>query len=149
MTKFFKESISRGIGKNTKNTVTPVGSCADFGNPSTTNSGVLKGDCSTWEGCLGCENYAVHADDVDVRKLLSAKLVVLSTKHLSDSKEQFELNFRFFLDRVDAIVDSIKKKSKSHSKMVVRTMSSVDEGELDSFWMAKYDLLVNLGVIRE
>lgn len=128
---------------------TPVGLCKDFGNPVTVSTQVQEADCATWEGCLGCANYACHADAKDVRKLLSAREVVLATKHLSVSLPDFGNYFGFFLSRIEDVIEAISSISSKHRKMVLSIKEDVVSGNYDDYWMSHYQMLLDIGVISE
>lgn len=51
-----------------------VGICIEFHKPAPiADSVTVQPDCRSTEGCLFCDQYRVHADAVDIRKLLSCR----------------------------------------------------------------------------
>jgi hypothetical protein len=102
-------------------------------------------DCKSLEGCLFCDKYRVHVDESDIRKLLSARYCVKVTSHLANSPEQFGRLFGYVLQRIDFILNEIKRHD---GKMVERIEQEVDiEGELDSFWSTKLEMLMELELV--
>lgn len=102
-------------------------------------------DCKGSEGCLFCDKYRVHADESDVRKLLSARYCVKANSNLASSPEQFGRLFSGVLQRIDFILNEIRRYDE---KMVEKIEQEVDiEGELDSFWSAKLEMLMELELV--
>lgn len=81
------------VGENTESTVIrPLGVCVEYGEPSPiTLKNAVEPDCNSAEGCLFCENFKVHADEDDTRKLLSCRYVINMMYPSSGSHEDFEL----------------------------------------------------------
>lgn len=101
-------------------------------------------ECSRPEGCLYCENYRLHADETDVRKLISARHCIRLTAQYASSIEEHDQIFGKVLARIDKILEELKGHD---SQLVMRVERQVDEeGLLDSFWSAKLDTLLALGM---
>lgn len=100
-------------------------------------------DCENPEiGCLFCENFKVHADVTDVRKLLSCRYCMNRTSHLAG----FHKEAGAIVNRIDKILDEIGKREPL---LVSRIAEEVDEGELDSYWANKFDMLLRLGLVND
>lgn len=105
----------------------------------------VKPDCKGSEGCLFCDKYRAHADDTDVRKLLSARYCIRKTSHLTSNQEQFDRLFGRILQRIDFILLEIKRHDL---KMVEKVEQEVDiEGEMTPFWSAKLATLMELELL--
>jgi hypothetical protein len=130
-------------------TKSAVGGCLQYGSPQSDSSDIaIKPDCRQPEGCLFCTQFAVHADETDVRKLLSCRHCIYRTEHLADSPEQFQRMFGPVVRRIDAVILHIREKSDTHGKLVDRIHNEVDdESELDPYWERKMEMLVSLGVV--
>ena len=101
-------------------------------------------ECSRPEGCLYCENYRIHADEIDVRKVISARHCIRVTAQYATSLEEHDRVFGQVLARIDEILDEVRGFD---SELVMRVETQVDEeGLLDSFWSAKLDTLMVLGM---
>ncbi|MGF6568616.1 integrase [Paraburkholderia sp. GAS333] len=122
-----------------------VGICLKFQKPeSIKSSAAVKADCRSSEGCLFCKQYRIHADAIDIRKLLSCRYCLRITYGLAGSLEQYESSFDAVHKRVQFLLDELK----SHDKTLVDTIEhEVDVlGNLDAFWAAKLEQLLELGL---
>ena len=122
-----------------------VGVCIEFNKPASIAASVtVQPDCRSTEGCLFCEQYRVHADAADIRKLLSCRHCVRLVSGRADSIEQYNSSFGAVLRRVDFLLDELRKRNAA---LVHQIEQDVDiEGNLDAFWSAKLDQLYELGV---
>lgn len=122
-----------------------LGACVDFEHPEPISpEAPVKPDCKSSEGCLFCDKYKAHADETDVRKLLSCRHCVRVTCHHARDVEQYERTFGPVLRRVDSILDEVRKRD---SELVLRIEKDVDvEGNLAPFWASKLEMLIELGI---
>jgi hypothetical protein len=122
-----------------------VGVCIEFNKPAPiVVSATIQPDCRSTEGCLFCEQYRVHADAADIRKLLSCRHCVRLVSGRADSIEQYDRSFGVVLRRVDFLLDELRKRDAA---LVHQIEQDVDvEGNLDAFWSGKLDQLYELGV---
>lgn len=101
-------------------------------------------ECNRSEGCLYCENYRLHADDIDVRKVVSARHCIRVTSQYAASVEEHSEVFGQVLARIEEILAEVRGVD---SALVMRIEKQVDEeGLLDPFWSAKLDTLIALGM---
>jgi hypothetical protein len=122
-----------------------VGVCIEFNKPAPIAASVtVQPDCRSTEGCLFCDQYRVHADVADIRKLLSCRHCVRLVSGRADSIEQYDSSFGAVLRRVDFLLDELRKRDAA---LVHQIEQDVDiEGNLDAFWLAKLNQLFELGV---
>ncbi|MFP3564496.1 integrase [Paraburkholderia sp. SIMBA_030] len=122
-----------------------VGVCIAFHKPAPIADLIsVQPDCRSTEGCLFCDQYRVHADATDIRKLLSCRHCVRLVSRRADSIEQYESSFGAVLRRVDFLLGELRKRDAA---LVDRIEQDVDiEGNLDAFWSARLDQLYELGV---
>ncbi|PTB25788.1 hypothetical protein C9I56_26650 [Paraburkholderia caribensis] len=122
-----------------------VGICIGFHKPAPIAASVtVQPDCRSTEGCLFCDQYRVHADAADIRKLLGCRHCVRLVGGRADSIEQYDRSFGAVLRRVDFLLDELRRRDAT---MVDQIEHDVDiEGNLDAFWSAKLDQLYELGV---
>lgn len=121
-----------------------VGKCANFGQPFPSHvAAAVKPDCRGAEGCLFCDNFKVHADEQDTRKLASCRHCIrMVGPSVGDAGRQ--ALFTPIVVRIDALLAEI---SKLNAEMVHRVIREVDEeGELDAFWARKLEMLMELGL---
>jgi hypothetical protein len=122
-----------------------VGGCIELNKPAPIAASVtVQPDCRSTEGCLFCDQYRVHADAADIRKLLSCRHCVRLVSGRADSIVQYDGSFGAVLRRVDFLLDELRKRDAA---LVHQIEQDVDiEGNLDAFWSAKLDQLYELGV---
>lgn len=122
-----------------------VGVCIEFHKPAPIAASVtVQPDCRSTEGCLFCDQYRVHADAADIRKLLSCRHCVRLVSGRADSIKQYDRSFGAVLRRVDFLLDELRKRDAT---LVYQIEQEVDiNGNLDAFWSAKLDQLYELGV---
>lgn len=107
----------------------------------------VKPDCRNPEGCLFCDKYRVHADQKDVRKLLSAKFVVGQTSQLAVSAEEYDRVFGATITRIDEILLEIRAVNDSMSAAIDRIWKEVLKDGLDDYWSLKMSELYELGIL--
>jgi len=149
----FLEKLSGKVfskNKTSQETSVSTGNCNDFGNPKPDGvpEGSVEPDCRNGEGCLFCSSYVLHADETDIRKLLSCQLCVESTSHLSASRVHFEQLYGSVLNRINELLDTVADELPEGNELVERIRGEVfEEGVLDPYWETKYEQLMELGVV--
>jgi hypothetical protein len=102
-------------------------------------------DCKRSEGCLFCQNYRVHADEVDVRKLLSCHLVLRKTARFASNAEEHNAVFGHILRRIDFVLGAIVRHKPDMANTITSVRKEVDkEGLLHPYWAAKIEFLTEL-----
>lgn len=126
-----------------------VGQCISVDKPSPISEILtLKPDCKKPEGCIFCKQYAVHADEVDIRKLLSYKYVIEQTRILASSEEHYEELFKPVLTRIEEVLNKISLSNHIQKEAHDRILHEVYIHEmLDPFWLRKLNMLVDLEAI--
>ena len=122
-----------------------VGACVDFHHPEAIAAGVaVQPDCRSSEGCLFCDKYRLHADAIDIRKLLSCRYCVRMTSSRVASLDEYDRSFGAVLRRIDFLIAELCKRE---SALVAEIQEDVDvRGNLDPFWAAKLEQLFELGL---
>lgn len=128
------------------NTSTTVGGCKEPDRPINISNGlVVRPDCKQPEGCLFCGNFLIHADENDVRKILSCKYCIENTQELSRTYDDWHNIYDPVLFRIEEIVNCI---SEINASLVDKIKHEVYiEGNLDSYWEGKLEMLINIGAI--
>ncbi|MET0065539.1 MAG: hypothetical protein ABW076_04260 [Candidatus Thiodiazotropha sp.] len=142
--------ILRENANNYPNTIAnSLGFCSSYGNACTAdNSPPINPDCKQPEGCLFCGHFFIHADETDVRKLVSCRYCIHRTFHFSASTEHFESMFSSVLGRIDIILDRIKYLGEEARNMIDRIVMDVETNEnLSPYWSEKLHMLIELGVV--
>jgi hypothetical protein len=122
-----------------------VGVCVKYGNPLALDSSTpIPVDCRAVEGCLFCDKFKVHADERDTRKLLSCLYCLRQTSHLASSEEHFQSVFGTIFERIELLLTEIERRVPG---LIQRLESEIENGELDLYWAAKLELMINLELI--
>lgn len=122
-----------------------VGECALYGAPHVIPGVIaaVQPTCQSPEvGCLFCDKFKIHADEIDVRKLLSCHYCLTRTSHLAG----FHTMSEPIIDRIQFILDVVHSRDSS---LVPRITQEVAEGELDPYWASKYDMLLRLRLVND
>lgn len=147
----FLNEISKTVLSNNikiKDGVTQsLGTCSDYGAPlQTIFQANIVSNCKNPEGCLFCNKFKVHADEIDTRKLISCRYCIKQTAHLAENSQHYEDLILPVLTRINKILNEIAERDFN---LVKRITTEVEEyGELDSYWSRKLEMLINLGLIQ-
>ncbi|WP_180104066.1 hypothetical protein [Acinetobacter sp. YH12134] len=127
-------------------TIRAVGNCSSLGEPKAINNKIpIASNCVEPEGCLFCDKFKIHADEIDIRKLLSCRYCVKKIAHLNRDQETHKNLIQPILDRIDIFITEIKKHNND---LLEKIRYEVDEeGELDNYWRRKFEMLIELGVV--
>jgi hypothetical protein len=129
----------------------PTGQCSTQGQLSPVlSSGFTEKnptpDCRRKETCIFCEYYSVHADEKDLRRLLSLRFLCDELKQ-SMGHDQYVEQWGPVIFRVDEIIEEILKKNMKLKADYESIKKEVDMGYLDKFWEARLETLMAVGVI--
>ncbi len=123
-----------------------AGGCADYGKPSsTTEAPVVEPNCTKVEGCFFCLNYRVHADEEDMRKLMSCRRVLSAIAPLHSDSIKAERVYRAVVDRIDALLGELKRRQPRIYEAV--RMDVEELGQLTRYWARKLQQLHLLGML--
>ena len=127
---------------------TVSGGCSEQNSPTDVGSNwkSFKPDCDRFEGCVFCDKYVVHADEIDLRKLYSMRFIV--EKHLIASGVSSAYNeiIAPFLERTDILINRINTHLGDTTSQRVHDDVYKNEN-LAPYWFEKYEMLDELGVI--
>lgn len=119
----------------------PIGGCAE--NTPKLHSGFTddleKPNCSNPSSCLFCENYVVHSDEEDIRKLMSLKKIL----SMSDKTDEAII----VTNRINEIFTILLDKYPETKNTFINVATSVSDGNFDEYWKDHLNLLLDLGVI--
>lgn len=102
-------------------------------------------NCQQFEHCLFCEHYAVHADDDDVRKLLSLKNLLGYIKQKATDLIKWEQQFGVVIHRIDEVLTELSITYENLRDRIVLIQEEVESGDMDSYWLNHFKLLIDLG----
>jgi hypothetical protein len=138
------KSVVVDAGQDDSGVDIPVGKCRSHGKPVKIERAAVEADCSTPEGCLFCDKYKIHADERDVRKILSCRYCIQQTSHLADDEEHFETIFKPIFSRIKSILDEIEGRLPG---VVGKVAMEVEGGDLDPYWARKLEMIIELGLV--
>ena len=130
----------------------PSGNCTETSKPEPLNllplNSAITVVCGNHEGCLFCGKYRIHADEADIRKLLSVKYLIIQSQSLAASQEHFDSIYKPVLTRIEDLLDHIGDKQPSYLTLIENVRKEVFEQELLSeYWYRKLELLDDLGLL--
>ncbi|SDT96168.1 hypothetical protein [Geopseudomonas guangdongensis] len=102
--------------------------------------------CRDPETCLFCEFYAVHADEEDMRRLLSLRYLIQSIKH-KQPIDHWQSKFGPTVHRIDEVLSAMQDADGDSQSTINRVREEVESGDLDEFWAIHFDTLVTLGAV--
>ncbi|MDP4533711.1 hypothetical protein Q9252_16325 [Marinobacter salarius] len=148
----YRESIAVDVvDEYDKNRKIPVGQCSSDNTldpqlaPGFTDQNPVP-DCRAKETCIFCDHYSVHADEQDLRRLLSLRFLCEELKGSMGHDEYVE-QWGPVLYRVDEIIEAVLKESPNLKAQFESVKSEVDLGYLDRFWASHLETLMAVGVI--
>lgn len=154
LTNYLHELNRKLITSKEKNTTTkiPSGNCSEPYMPNDSSemvkSNYLKVNCEDPKSCIFCDKYKVHADELDIRKLLSIKYLIAQSEGLATSIEHFNKVYRALLASIDKILNQIKLISEEKAQLVFDIHKQVyEEEKLSDYWYRKLELLNELGIL--
>ena len=102
-------------------------------------------NCQQFEHCLFCQHYAIHADDTDVRKLLSLKSLLGYVKQKATNLIKWESHFGVVLHRIDEVLNDLSNTYENLRDRIFLIQEEVESGDLDAYWLNHFELLIDLG----
>lgn len=105
-----------------------------------------KPSCNDPETCLFCAFYAVHADEDDIRRLLSLRYLITAING-QQPHDKWITKFGPTIHRIDEILISIQEKSYNSKETINRICDEVESGALHTFWAIHFDTLVYVGAV--
>ena len=127
----------------------PVGACASIHPQPEKAIGFTEQaptpNCQQFEHCLFCQHYAVHADDTDIRKLLSLKSLLGYIKQKATDLIKWESQFGVVLHRIDEVLTELSNAYVDLRERIVAIQDEVESGDLEAYWLNHFELLIDLG----
>ena len=103
------------------------------------NENIEQPNCSNPSTCLFCENYVLHTDEIDLRKLLSLRKI--AEMHSDLNEEMVIVKYR-----IDEILKQIIESNMHLTSLIHTINDEVNEGYFDENWQNILELLIDLGV---
>lgn len=105
----------------------------------------MQPDCSKVEGCFFCDNYRLHADKDDMKKLLSARQVLKRISPLNGDSIRAERVYAAVVDRIDALLKELRRREPKTFETVRVAVEEHDQ--LTRYWQNKLSQLILLGML--
>ena len=129
----------------------PVGACASIHAQPEKAIGFTERaptpNCQQFEHCLFCQHYAIHADDEDVRKLLSLKALLAYVKQKATDLIRWEQQFGVVLHRIEEVLTELSDTYVALRMRIIVIQDEVESGDMDAYWLNHFELLIDLGWI--
>lgn len=124
----------------------PAGACAQHGKPTAIEiKPVVVPNCSNTEGCFFCAQYRVHADEHDLRKLLSCRYVLHRLAPPHGESASADRIYCAVIDRIDILLSGIRLRIPQEYEKVAADVQ--DAGNLSRYWSVKLQQLHLLGML--
>lgn len=108
----------------------------------------FKPDCKRFEGCLFCDKYAVHANEEDMRKLMSMQFLIGRQRGFADTEASYEETMRPILERIETILSAIMKKNHNLESSFDQIKKDIFDNEnLAGYWARKQEMMEETGQI--
>lgn len=127
----------------------PSGHCGEFGRPQVDGDArSVKPECHIQYGCLYCKRYAFHADEEDIKKLLSMKYVIDTVRDIADDIHAADAMFKDISVRIEAIIAKASDEYPEVKEIAKRVRKEVFElGVLTPFWESRIARYENMGMV--
>lgn len=147
ITEFFDTLNNRVFENNNDEVETIIGQCNKTDEIVVNNE--LPVDCNNKQTCLFCKHYRCHLDKLDLSKIFSLQFILLETRAIASSEEQFLSVYKGLLDRIEELKNLAIKTEKisSHDMESIRNEVFCDE-KLHPYWEYKFRKLLNMGVLK-
>jgi len=141
-------AASEGLPDASPTEALPAGACADYGKPvASASAPLVQPDCTKVEGCFFCDNYRLHADERDLRKLMSCRVALKRIAPLQPDSARAERVYVAIVDRIDGLLGEIQRRVP---QVYDDVRADVDErGNLTTYWSTKLQQLHLLGMLPD
>lgn len=135
-------------------TAIPVGACADHGHPSALPTGSpssstppVQPDCSKPQGCFFCDKYRLHAEEADIKKLLSCRRVLGPIASLAQDSLAAHKVYQAVVDRVDSLLEELQRRAPEAFEAA--RVDVVERGNLTPYFARKVSQLGLLQMLTQ
>jgi hypothetical protein len=101
-------------------------------------------NCGSPLSCFFCESFGIHSDLTDIKRLLSVKEYIrYQSNHKSHSINEHGQKFLPVVARIDEIIEAFSQRDSASKKIVESASEGIKRGELDKFWLAHINALID------
>lgn len=148
MTDYFDKLDDQLLNSEDKSFSTSAGHCKSPNNPTSEEQSPIIANCVQTQGCLFCDKYCCHNDEVDIRKLTSIKYIVELSQTNINAKDDYNRVFKPIIQRIDDIFDRMINKDNKSKGLIAKINNEVFHNEnLTPYWTRKLELLEQLGML--
>lgn len=105
-------------------------------------------DCGIPSTCFMCENYALHADEHDFKKILSIKYwLEAQGRRVASNDDEFLGKYQPIIERIEEILAQAILHYPEAIKTIADVTQQVDAGQYDSYWQIQIDALIDGGFL--
>ncbi|KZZ46918.1 hypothetical protein A3759_06135 [Thalassolituus sp. HI0120] len=109
---------------------------------------VPQPSCGTPVTCFMCDKYALHINEDDFRKVLSAKYWLMKQGlSVSINSDEYLAKYQPLIERIDEILEQGAKQSDEAKKISEKITKEVKLGQYDSYWKIHIDALIDGGYL--
>lgn len=129
---------------------TPSGGCSgNKPSEADTPSDQYEPNCRNFVGCIFCNEFRLHADEVSVRKMLSMRYVTAERLSSCDDLDQFQSLHGKAIERIDFIMADLVQIRPEMQSVVNKVRCEIEyEFKLSTYWESLYGRLLKLKVIK-
>jgi hypothetical protein len=105
-------------------------------------------DCGIPTTCFMCNNYALHADEQDFRKILSVKYwLKVQGRSVAINDDEFLSKYQPIIERIEEIISQALLLSSEVKSLITSISQQVDAGQFDPYWQVQIDALIDGGLL--
>lgn len=124
------------------------GGCKEPGSPVSVDETPVEVNCKSTGGCLFCDNYAPHADEEDIRKILSLRFCLEKLRINARSQDHYNRVIQPVIEKANFWLDEMKKFDKRLIQVVQKIEQEVYIfNRLSEYWESKYSDMIELGIL--
>ncbi|EKT4481559.1 hypothetical protein QEM02_001644 [Pseudomonas putida] len=106
-------------------------------------------DCRNFVGCIYCDKFRLHVDEVSIRKLYSMRFITAERITSCTDMEQFQTLHGGALQRIDALITDLIHLKPEAKDWIEQIKTEVEEDfKLHPYWETLYSRLLKLKVIK-
>jgi len=105
-------------------------------------------DCDAPVACFFCKHFGIHADEVDLTRLLSVReFITIQSQSKSRNMNEHYIKFLPIIARIDEIIEQFKLTQTNAEQVVQRALDNISSGNLDPYWAARINAMIDGGIL--
>lgn len=106
-------------------------------------------DCRNFVGCIYCDKFRLHVDEVSIRKLFSMRFITAERITSCTDMEQFQSLHGGALQRIDTLITDLILLKPEAKDCIEQIKNEVEQDlKLHPYWETLYSRLLKLKVIK-